>query len=56
MARTYTVHYETESHVGFVSIGYGELTELKKMCKERGHKITKIEYLVDGRVVKIKKF
>ena len=55
MKRSYTVHYETESHIGFASIEYGELTELKKMCKERGHKITKIEYLVDGRVVKIKK-
>lgn len=56
MERTYTVHYETESHIGFKTIQHGELTKLKRMCKERGHKITKIEYLVDGKVVNIKKF
>lgn len=56
MERTYTVHYETESHIGFTSIRYGELTELKKICKERGHKITKVEYLVNGKVVKVKKY
>ena len=56
MKRSYTVHYETESHIGFCSIPYGELTELKKQCKERGHKITMIEYIVNGKVVRIKKF
>jgi hypothetical protein len=56
MNRTYVVHYETESHIGFVTIQYGELTSLKRMCKERGHKITEIEYLVNGVVVDIKKF
>lgn len=42
MERSYTVHYETESHIGLCSIRYGELSALKKMCKERGHKITEI--------------
>lgn len=56
MKRTYVVHYETESHIGFETIQYGELTALKRMCKERGHKITAIEYLVNGKVVEIKKF
>lgn len=56
MKRSYTVHYETESHIGFRTIPYGGLTELKKMCKERGHKITMIEYIVDGKVVKVKRF
>ena len=56
MTRSYVVHYETESHIGFVSVAYGELGKLKKMCKERGHKITSIEYLVGGRVVRVKRF
>jgi hypothetical protein len=56
MERTYTVHYETESHIGFTTIPYGELTALKRMCKERGHKITKVEYIVNGKVVKVKKY
>lgn len=56
MNRTYCVHYETEYHVGFESIEYGELTSFKRMCKEQGYKITAIEYLVNGRVVDIKRF
>ncbi|MBR4419390.1 MAG: hypothetical protein IKT32_00765, partial [Clostridia bacterium] len=56
MGRTYTVYYETESHRGQMSIKYGELAALQRMCKERGHKIYKIEYLVDGKVIKIRRF
>ena len=56
MARSYVVYYETESHIGFTSVQYGEMGELKKMCRERGHKITAIEYLVDGKVIRVKRF
>ena len=54
--RYYVVHYETESHIGFETVPYGQLTELRKMCKERNHKIIAVEYIVNGKVVRIKKY
>lgn len=52
----YIVHYTSPYHIGFESCQNGELTELKKQFKRENKKITKIEYLKNGYVVKVKNF
>lgn len=56
MRKSYVVHYEDCRSIGFKSFEHGFLTEAKKQFKKEGKKITKIEYLENGRVVKIKEF
>ena len=56
MLTEFKVYFEAETYTGSQTIMFGELENYKEKCREYGQSITKIEFLVDGRVVKVKRF
>lgn len=55
MLTEFRVYFETETYTGNALVMFGELESYKLKCKEYGQQITKIEFLVNGEVIKTKK-
>ncbi|MBR4419388.1 MAG: hypothetical protein IKT32_00755 [Clostridia bacterium] len=54
MLTEFRVYFETEIYTGNETIQFGMLEAYKAKCKEYNQTITKIEFLVDGVVIKTK--